>query len=35
MALLKAFVTEEGLTGADMDAFLAESLAQAQFTARR
>jgi hypothetical protein len=35
MALLKALVTEEGLTGADMDAFLAESLAQAQLTGRR
>jgi hypothetical protein len=35
MALLKAFVIEEGLTGADLDAFLAESLAQARLTARR
>ena len=32
MALLKAFVTEESLTGADLDAFLAESLTQAQLT---
>jgi hypothetical protein len=35
MALLKALVTEEGLTGADIDAFLTESLTQAQLTARR
>jgi hypothetical protein len=35
MAMLKALVIEEGLTGADMDAFLAESLAQAQLTAHQ
>jgi hypothetical protein len=34
MALLKALVTEEGLAGADVDAFLAESLAQARLAAR-
>ena len=35
MALLKTFVTEEGLTGADMDSFLADSLVQAQHATRR
>jgi hypothetical protein len=33
MALIKALVTEEGLADADLDAFLAESLAQANAAA--